>query len=333
MSILAVTGCDGVGKSTLVTELSKALGYETKHFDKPKDMEDGKKQYFEFAKDMNNDPSKNIICDRLHEGEWVYAPLYRGYTADYMREFEREIVKKHNYLQVYVKAELDTIIERTRKRGEDFVKEEHFKTVLDYFDKYMNEMALPYIEIDTTNSKTEDDIKKIIDAFNKVNFIWDLFRNGSAPGVITIPVFPRGNVFGEVMVVAQNPGGRGIRDYSTVWSDGPNSKFLIEAIKEAGIYRNTWFTNLVPYPTPDNKVTNEQIEATEHILYAQVELLKPKVLIGLGSISSNYLKENFGKDIKVIELAHPAYVRRFLSGDSKNREKWVKQMQEAKKYF
>jgi uracil-DNA glycosylase len=135
------------------------------------------------------------------------------------------------------------------------------------------------------------------------------------------------------MVVAQNPGGRGNGDYSTIWANGPNSNFILSATKEADIFNNIWFTNLVPYPTEDNKITKEQIEATEHIIHAQVELLNPKVIIGLGGFACNYLKKNFSKNIQVIEQKHPAYVRRFLSGDKANREKYVQVFAETKKYL
>ncbi|MNJ90388.1 thymidylate kinase [compost metagenome] len=328
--ILMISGCDGTGKSTLVKALSEKLGWENKHFDKPKNLEDGKEQYFNFAKTMNDQPHKNIICDRLHDGEWVYAPLYRGYKGNYMREFEREITKNHNFLFVYVKASLDTIIDRTRKRGEDFVKEEHFQTVLDSFEEYLNEQALPFIVIDTTNSNTDEDVERIINAMNKVDKIWNCVREGDCPDAILKNVQPRGNVESEIMIVAQNPGGRGNGEYSTIWADGPNSDFVLSAIQEAGIFNNSWFTNLVPYPTEDNKITKEQIEATEHILYAQIELLRPKILIGLGSFSSDYLNKNFGKVIKVIKQQHPAYVKRFLSGNKNNHKKYVEIFSEAK---
>lgn len=331
MSLLGVTGGDGVGKSTLVSELSKQLNLKSQHFDKPKDMEDGKKQYFDFIDNLL--VNESAIADRFHEGEWIYAPKLRGYTADYLREFERKVINKHSYLQVYVKAELETIIERTRIRGEDFIKEEDFQIFLDLFEDFMNKQALPFIEINTTNSKTEDDVKRVIQAFNNANTIWDLVKNGSAPGTINKAIQPRGNIEADVMIVAQNPGGRGNRDYSTIWADGPNSNFILDATKQAGIYRNTWFTNVVPYPTEDNKVTKEQIDAVEHILYAQVELIKPKVLIGLGGIANENLKRIFGNDLPILEVPHPAYVRRFKSGDPKNKEIYIDSIAKSKEYL
>lgn len=331
MSILSTTGPDGSGKSTLVSELSKKLGYPTKHFDKPKDMEDGKNQYFSFIDNLKENES--MLTDRFHEGEWIYAPKLRGYTADYLREFETKLINKHSFLQVFVRAELETIIERTRRRGEDFIKEEDFQLFADLFEEFLENQAMPYIQIDTTNSKVEDNVKRVIEAFEKANIIWDSVKNNFAPGTIHKPVQPRGNIEADIMIVAQNPGGRGVGEYSTVWSDGPSTKFVLDSVKEAGIYKNSWFTNLVPYPTTDNKVTKDQIEATEHILYAQVDLIKPKVLIGLGGVVNESLKETYGGDIHIIEMQHPSYVKRFLSGNTKNKENYIQKFAEAKKYL
>lgn len=331
MSILSLTGADGTGKTTLVSELSKQLEYTSRHFDKPADMEDGKNQYFSFIKELNED--ENIITDRLHEGEWVYAPLYRNYKADYLREFEQEVINKHGFLQVYVKAELQTIIDRTRKRGEDFVKEEHFQTVLDLFDDFMNEQAMPFIEIDTTNSETENDVKRVIEAFNKVNTIWNLTKNDIPSNVISKPVQPRGNIEAEIMVVGQNPGGKGKGEYSTTWSHGPNSKLVTEATKAAGIFKNCWFTNLVPYPTEDNKITKQNIDDTQHILYAQYELIKPKVIVALGDIVFDNLNTIFGDEVPIISMKHPSYVTRFLSGDKDYISKYALGFEEAKQYL
>jgi thymidylate kinase len=176
--IVCVTGSDCVGKSTLVKLLSEVLGWETIHFDKPKNYEDGKQQYFDFANKMNQNPGKNIICDRLHEGEWVYAPLYRGYKGDYMQEFEKEVTKNQDYLLVHVKADLQTVLERARSRGEDFVKEEDFVHVLNAFEEYKKEQQLPYITIDTTNSKTGSDVRKILDAMEIAKDTWKEIREG-----------------------------------------------------------------------------------------------------------------------------------------------------------
>lgn len=178
-----------------------------------------------------------------------------------------------------------------------------------------------------------DDEKLIKPALVTVEIIWNKFLSDTYPNDLKSVALPRGNVNANIMVVAQNPGGRGKSDYSAIWANGPNSKFVLNSTKSAGIFEDIWFTNLVPYPTLDNKVTKQQISETEHIIKLQVQLIKPKVIIGLGKVSSDNMRRLFSKDCEIIELQHPAYVRRFLSGDIKNREKYIEGFASSKKYL
>lgn len=295
--ITHVTGCDGVGKSTLVESLSKNLSYPSRHFDKPKDMKDGKNQYFNFVKGNR----KNWICDRLHDGEWVYAPLYRGYMANYMQEFERALIKNNNYVLIYVKAELETIIERTRKRGEDFVKEEHFQTVLNYFDGYLNKQKMPFIVVDTTNATIGAGVNKAQDATDKVNKIWNMIRdfNTNVPKMNQKKkVFPRGNVDAEYMLVTSVPTLWAEQQYYTMLSEEPNANDIIELAKLKGIDGKTWYTSLLSFPTIDGRAHEKQIEATKHIIKYQYDLLKPKKVV----VIDNRTKEQLSKILPGVEI-------------------------------
>ncbi len=151
--IYHISGCDCTVKTTLCNMLNKKLNLEVVHFDKPKNMEDGKEQYFNFLNTLN----KDIICDRFHDGEYIYAPLYRGYTANYLNEFETELRKKP-YLFVNTYSNLDTIIKRAQKRGEDFVNFNDFEKVLSLFQSYIKTQNMPYIILDTTESTEDNDI-------------------------------------------------------------------------------------------------------------------------------------------------------------------------------
>ena len=333
IDIIHFAGGDGVGKSTLVKAVSKKLNFYSKHFDKPLNYEDGKKQYFDFLNNLKELDKKSVICDRLHDGEWIYAPLYRNYTGDYMREFERELINRYSYLLVYVKADLQTIVERTRRRGEDFVKEEHFQKVLDSYDEYMYEQALPYIEIDTTSSDTNNDVDKIISSYRKSKKIWEEVRIGDSINEVIKPVQPRGNINGDIMIVGQNPGGKGKRDYSTTWCAGATSRMLMNVTKKAGIFRDSWFTNLVPYPTDDNSVSESQINSTSHILKTQIDLIQPKVIIALGNIVHDNLVKSYGKKIPILKSYHPSYVQRFMSNDVARMENYIDSFKRAKKYL
>jgi hypothetical protein len=257
----------------------------------------------------------------------------RGYTADYMREFERELISKHSFLYVYMKASLSVILDRVQKRGEDFVKNDQFVPIIGNFENYMDEMALPYIEIDTTNSDPIDDVNRVLIAQENSSKIWNSIKKSKINGALDFLVQPRGNIDADIMIIAQNPGGKGKTKYSTTWSDGNTSEFVIDASKKSNIYRQSWFTNLVPHPTIDNKISSNQISQCERLLIEQIDLIKPKVLIGFGNVVCDYLKSTYKSEFPIIEMQHPSYVKRFLKGKDNCINDWVDCMSQAKKYL
>lgn len=194
-----------------------------------------------------------------------------------------------------------------------------------------NEM-LPFVTEITTNNIVEKNTYSFTTVRN-ISSIWNSIFQFNDKDIILTPAFPRGNAEADIMIVGQNPGGRGKEDsrYTVIWNDGPNSKFFLNCVEEAGIFQNVWFTNLFLFPTPDNRITKEQVDKTMHLFDLQVEKIKPKVFIGLGKTVCHYLKNN-KFDIPVIEVPHPAYVRRFLSGDKKNRENYIDSLSSAKTY-
>lgn len=238
MAITHLTGCDLTGKSTLSNKLSQLLECPLKHFDKPKDLKDGKRQYFDFLANTSKD--SNIILDRFHDGEHVYAPLYRGYESDYLKEFESHLIK-YPYLLVYVYADLDTILDRLAKRGEDYVKHEDFQKILDLFNKYLIKQTMPYIMINTDDSQIEKYMEHILKSINKIQLLYD-FRIKN--NYINDLYF--GNIDAENLVII-------------------NEKESIENIKNKFSinYNNYWFT------------TNNNDAFVEY----QISLLKPKNII------------------------------------------------------
>lgn len=190
---------------------------------------------------------------------------------------------------------------------------------------------LPFVFADLDSDKGVD---KVINAYTKVELIWNSLKNHTCPeSAIDKFAFPRGNIDGRIMVVSQNPGGHGERDYFTIWADGPNSKYLMSVVKEAKVFDKVWFTNLFPYATENNRVTEEQVYLTESLLTQQFDIIQPHVVIGLGGLANKHVRRLFGDDVPIIGLNHPAYVRRFLSGDPKNRENYVESFRCAKDYI
>lgn len=110
------------------------------------------------------------------------------------------------------------------------------------------------------------------EAIKKVEKIWDSILNGKCDDAILTPALPRGNTEANIMIIGQNPAGRGKHHYTTIWTGKSNPAFLIKVTQQADIYKDSWFTNLVPYPTSDNKITNKQINQTLDLLKLQLDI-------------------------------------------------------------
>jgi thymidylate kinase len=147
-----ISGCDRSGKTSMSNKIVKDMHAEYFHFDSPKDMESGKEEYFKFIDKLSTD--KNYLCDRFYMEEAIYAPIYRGYTLNYAREIEKHILSENNALYIYVKANVETIRNRIKRCGEDFVKDEDLEKVINNYDNFLHNCKLPFITI--TNNDTDD---------------------------------------------------------------------------------------------------------------------------------------------------------------------------------
>lgn len=113
---IIIEGIDRVGKNTLIDGLINELGYhEVVHYQKPKllkvyeqqTLEDAKRiqvtdvkretlrkyQHASFTSMLHLLSSRaNIIFNRAHLGEYVYAPMYRGYDGSYVFDLEDHFI-------------------------------------------------------------------------------------------------------------------------------------------------------------------------------------------------------------------------------------------------
>lgn len=255
--LVVCAGCDGVGKSTISETVCRNLDGKYTHFSAPKNKEAAKQEYFEFINKIEKD--KLYICDRFYEGEWTYAPIYRNYTGDYAREIENKIVAVGNYLYVYVTAELDTIIKRTRARGEDFTKEEDFQTILDNYQEFLMDQRLPFTIINNGEGKcSKDGVMQAKHDIAALNLIWDVHRQ--------LGVLPRGNIRPKYFIIDENPYNNANPNNPTlVLSHGKVADNVILKLKTKGIYLDCWFT-------------------TPEYLDFEYNLLRPKKIIKLEEI-------------------------------------------------
>lgn len=102
---IIIEGIDGVGKTSLIQNILNTYGYyHVIHYEKPRKcaayqntnnplFEYQKQSFEEGLKLLNHDV--RVLFDRFHLGEWVYAPLYRKYDAQYIFDLERKYVIPH----------------------------------------------------------------------------------------------------------------------------------------------------------------------------------------------------------------------------------------------
>lgn len=107
-NVIAIEGIDRLGKSTLIEGIQDVAGYyQVIHFSKPKrlaaydntgDVEGVPRanlQLFHYQQESFRNSmllarsGARIIFDRWHLGEVVYSPMYRGYSGEYVFDFER----------------------------------------------------------------------------------------------------------------------------------------------------------------------------------------------------------------------------------------------------
>ena len=109
--IIIVEGLDRMGKSTLIKNIMDKYGfYSYIHYEKPQHLKVYENassnplymhQHMSFVNgfsiiENNVAPSVpgKIIFDRFHLGEYVYSPLYRGYSGDYVFELEKSFLNR-----------------------------------------------------------------------------------------------------------------------------------------------------------------------------------------------------------------------------------------------
>jgi DNA polymerase len=101
------------------------------------------------------------------------------------------------------------------------------------------------------------------------------------------PVPGEGNANAELMFIGEAPGAQ--EDKQGRPFVGASGKFLAEMLESIGLKREDVFiTNIVKYRPPQNRDPNpEEIKACMPILFEQIEVIRPKLLIFLGRHSMN----------------------------------------------
>jgi len=149
-------------------------------------------------------------------------------------------------------------------------------------------------------------------------------------------VFSDGQSNAPIMLIGEAPGAD--EDASGIPFVGKAGKYLTELISEAGLSRQKDFyiCNTVKCRPPENREPAiEEQEACSKYLEAQINIVRPKLIVLCGSVAA---KEFLGKDIKITQIRgkkftvagkipatvilHPSYLLRNHS-EEPNSPRWL----------
>src|SRR3972149_1346671 len=133
-----------------------------------------------------------------------------------------------------------------------------------------------------------------------------------------------GTVHTKLMLVGQNPGAE--EDKTGKPFVGKAGKFLNKVLAENGINREEVFvTNIVKHVTPQNrKPFLDEIEACAPYMIAQINLIKPKVVVLMGAVAWQSPKV---EGPIYVETVHPSAAMRF----TKMRKRFEEDFRQLKK--
>jgi len=135
-------------------------------------------------------------------------------------------------------------------------------------------------------------------------------------------VFGAGNPSADLMFIGEGPGAE--EDKQGIPFVGKAGQLLTKMIEAMGQSRETvYIANIVKCRPPENRNPfDDESSACIPYLYRQIEYIKPKVIVCLGSVASqNLLKTKLGitkirgefvdlNGVKVMPTFHPAYLLR-----------------------
>ena len=152
----------------------------------------------------------------------------------------------------------------------------------------------------------------------------------------TTVVFCDGMANAPIMLIGEAPGAE--EDASGLPFVGRAGRLLNELLEECGISRKNdmYICNTVKCRPPENRVpSDEEKQTCEQYLNAQINIVRPKVIILCGATAAkSFIKEDFkisqlrGKwfeildGIKTVVIFHPSYLLRNHSLE-KNSPRWL----------
>lgn len=167
-------GPDNVGKTTAIENLRKYLSEEKDaiahilHYSKSYNERYARKLYDEGFHMIKN-TKYNLIFDRFHDGEYVYSPMYRNYSGEFVFEYE-EIWYEHlkdKVQLIYLYGDAENLSKKEDGLSLSNGDKKRIKKELKAFDEFYKKTKFNKLSINTTN-KTPTETFNII----RDNLLW-----------------------------------------------------------------------------------------------------------------------------------------------------------------
>jgi len=111
--------------------------------------------------------NRNFILDRSHIGEYVYAPMYRGYDGSYIFDIEKQFMNNDNWNLIYLVTFIDkaeNIIKRDDGLSFSTQVENKKKEINSFVEASKKSYIKNKIVIDI-NGKSIEEVEKEVDSF------------------------------------------------------------------------------------------------------------------------------------------------------------------------
>ncbi len=166
MTVLIVCGSDCSGKTTLIEKLRQALNYKVIKGSSFEQSSCSNEELYKKFDDMAS--LDDVIFDRFIYCNEVYAPLYKDFAmlSDEQRR-QLEVKMKDKATIIYLEAELETLIERMNKRGDDYVTIDKLAKIKESYNESMSKVeGLEILKYNTTYLETDEIVSSILEKIN-----------------------------------------------------------------------------------------------------------------------------------------------------------------------
>jgi len=263
-----------------------------------------------------------MVIARSFLSQTVYASIYdrdinsEGYWLKAKQAFQR------GETLIYLRPEknLGEIERRFKEHDEKDMDFENYTLHRTWFDRtvsLLGHQGCRYLQIDTT----AHDISKCVDIIlHKALSDYTKFCSNCLLHTLDVnqmeakhgygKLVPKRNDGTEFMIVGINPSNKRIPYNQNPFelTNDPQThknKPFWDALWDLGIGNRSYITNAVKCSTKNNRLKTVDFKCCEHILQAEIEFMRPKIIVAVGKEVATYLRGKL--DRHIIEIQDPEY--------------------------